>query len=207
MATEIDPSTVLEDTVLPAGGRWGRRLNKGQRLRFIDIEGKQAIDFLCYAADDPKDRYNAANTMKLNGNLFLNQGSSLWSVKVNKMMTILEDTCGSHDTIGGCCSAEINEYRYGVKNSPNCQENFQRILANFGMDERDIVANVNFFMYVPVDAKGRMEIKESLSEPGSYVDLVAEMNLVVVCSNCPQENNPAAGFNPTPVRVIVYETA
>jgi urea carboxylase-associated protein 1 len=207
MATEIDPSTVLEDTVLPAGGRWGRQLNKGQRLRFIDIEGKQAIDFLCYAADDPKDRYNAANTMKLNGNLFLNQGSSLWSVKVNKMMTILEDTCGSHDTIGGCCSVEINEHRYGVKNSPNCQENFQRILANFGMDERDIVANVNFFMYVPVDAKGQMEIKESLSEPGSYVDLVAEMNLVAVCSNCPQENNPAAGFNPTPVRVIVYETA
>lgn len=195
---------IIEDTVVPAGAPWNCRLKTGDCLRFVDLEGQQAIDLLCYNAEDPLDRYHAANTMKFNGNIFIGEGSVLWSMRARKMMTVIEDTCGSHDTIGGCCSAELNALRYNHQNSPSCQENFRLALEPFGLSERDIVANVNLFMYVPVAADGAMAITEGPSKPGDHVDLRAEMDLLVAISNCPQVNNPACGYNPTPVRAIVY---
>ncbi len=196
--------TVLEDTVVNAGKPWSRVIKAGEYLRLIDLEGQQAIDFICYNADDPLDRYNAANTVKLNGNIYLGKGAGLWSLRARKMMTIIEDTCGMHDTIGGCCSRECNEVRYNVKNTPSCQEILTRELEVHGLSERDVVANINFFMYVPVSDNGDIAISDSRSKAGDYLDLRAEMNVLVIISNCPQKDNPACGFNPTPVRMIVY---
>ena len=99
---------ILEDVTVPAGSPWGRKVAKGEHIRFIDVEGKQALDFLCYDAADPSDRYNAGNTMKMAANIFLTKGTVLWSDRGRKMMTILEDTCGFHDTIGGCCSSALS---------------------------------------------------------------------------------------------------
>ena len=202
--TAIPGATVHEDTVVPACEPWSARIAKGDMLRLVDLEGRQAIDFLCYNADDPAERYNAANTMKLNGNVYLAKGSVLWSVRARPMMTIVEDTCGSHDTLAGCCSIEIDVVRYGVTNTRSCQSNFEAELAKFGLGEKDIVANINFFMYVPVAADGGMAIADGLSKPGDHVDLRAEMDVLVAISNCPERGNPAAGFGPTPVRAVVY---
>ena len=123
----------------------------------------------------------------------------------NVLFTVIEDTCGSHDTIGGCCSRESNRVRYGVREGPNCRDNFLRALGRHGLGKKDIVANVNFFMRVPIGADGGMAIADGVSKPGDYVDLRAEMDVLAVLSNCPQINNPANAYNPTPVRVIVYE--
>lgn len=206
-ANPIPAATVHEDTVVPACKPWSARIGKGDLLRLVDLEGRQAIDFLCYNAAEPSDRYNAANTMKLNGSIFLGRGSGLWSLRARKMMTIVEDTCGSHDTLYGCCSIEIDEVRFGKTNTLSCQSNFEAELAKYGMGAKDIVANINFFMYVPVQADGAVAIADGLSKPGDYVDLRAEMDLLVVISNCPERDNPAAGFEPTPVRAIVYSPA
>jgi uncharacterized protein YcgI (DUF1989 family) len=145
-ASPIPAATVHEDTVVPACAPWSARIRKGDLLRLVDLEGRQAIDFLCYSAADPKDRYNAANTMKLNKSIYLGRGSGLWSVRARKMMTIVEDTCGSHDTLYGCCSIEIDEVRFGKTNTQSCQTNFEAELAKYGMGAKDIVANINFFM-------------------------------------------------------------
>jgi len=141
--------------------------------------------------------------MKLAGSIFLGKGMSLYSGLANKLFTIVEDTCGSHDTIGGCCSSEINELRYKVPNTPSCRDNFLRGLAEFNLGVKDIVTNVNFFMYVPVGPDGRMAIADGRSKPGDYVELRAEMDVLAVLSNCPQVYNPANGYNPTPIRVSV----
>ena len=122
----------------------------------------------------------------------------------NPLFTVVEDTCGRHDTIGGCCSRESNVVRYGKHDTPNCRDNFLKALAPFGLGKKDIVANVNFFMYVPVEPDGRMAIVDGRSKPGDYVDLRAEMNVLAALSNCPQMNNPANGYNPTPIRVTVW---
>ena len=202
----IEGGTVLEDTVVPEGEPWSVRLAAGDVLRLVDLEGQQAVDFLCYSTDDPADRYNAANTIKLNGNIYLGQDSTLWSVRAHKLMTIIEDTCGFHDTIYGCCSVEVDDVRFGKNNGKGCQGNFETELAKHGLDRRDIVANVNFFMRVPVEESGVLSIVPGLSKPGDYLSLRAERDVLAVLSNCPECLNNAAGFEPTPIRVIVYST-
>ena len=196
---------IIEDRILPPNGHWGRVLRKGQILRIIDVEGKQAVDFLCYNAEDPAERYNAADTMKYAGTIFLTTGHGIYSDMGRRLFTIVEDTCGRHDTIGGCCSAESNEVRYSVKGTPGCRQNFLRALAPFGLGKKDVVANLNWFMNVPVGQDGAMAIADGLSKPGDHVDLRAEMDVLAVLSNCPQTRNPCNGFNPTPIRVIVRE--
>jgi urea carboxylase-associated protein 1 len=195
---------VLEDCVVAAGQPWGRVLEKGERLCLVDLEGRQAVDFLCYNADNPAERYNAADTMKIGGKLWLGKGSKIYSDMGNVLFTVVDDTVGFHDTVGGCCSAESNRVRYGVWPTPNCRDNFLVILSKFGLGKKDIVANINFFMYVPVGRRGEFAIKEGKSKPGDRVEIEARMRVLAVLSNCPQKYNPASGGNPTPIRVVVW---
>jgi urea carboxylase-associated protein 1 len=189
--------------VVEAGGRLSMRLEAGEKLRIVDTHGRQAVDFLCYAADLPRDRYNAANTMKINGNIYLGKGTRLYSERARVLMRIVDDTCGRHDTIGGCCSGWSNLARYGVQDTPSCHANFVAELATWSLSPSDVVANVNFFMNVPVRQDGAMAIEPGLSQAGDYVELIAEVPVIAVLSNCPQRFNPAAGFGPTPIEVIV----
>ena len=200
----IQPAHVLQDHNIGPGGDWSGTIKRGEILRLVDLHGHQAIDFLCYNAADPSERYNAADTMKIGGSLFIGKGTRLYSGMGNVLFTVIEDTCGRHDTIGGCCSRESNRVRYGVEQGPNCRDNFLRALSRHGLGMEDIVANVNFFMYVPIGRDGQMAIVEGLSKAGDYIDLKAEMDVLAVLSNCPQMNNPANAYNPTPIQVIVY---
>jgi urea carboxylase-associated protein 1 len=202
---EAIPGMVVSSEVIAARAGWSRELSRGQVLRLVDLEGRQAVDFLCYNARDYEDRYAAADTMKINGSIFIRKNTTLYSVNCNAMLTLLDDTCGFHDTIGGCCSSALNRKRYGKPGDPNCRQNFLDQLARYGMGPRDLVANLNFFMYVPVGADGAMDMGPSRSKPGDYVDLRAEMDVLAVISNCPQMNNPVNDYKPTPVRAIVYQ--
>lgn len=196
---------IIEDIIVPARTPWSARIARGDMLRLIDLEGQQAVDFLCFNAEDPSERYHAANTVKVPGNIYIGEGSVLRSSLARPMMTVTADTCGRHDTIFGCCSFEIDEVRYGKTNPECCQRNFERELAKHGVGREHIVPNVNFFMYVPVGPGGEALIVDALSKPGDYVDLRAEMDVLAVLSNCPEALNPASGANgPTPVRAIVW---
>src|SRR5215469_1102562 len=185
---------VLQDVVIAPNDNWSGVLSPGQALRIVDLEGKQAVDFLCYNADDPADRYNAADTMKYNKNVYLGAGHGIYSVRATKLFTI-----------GGCCSAASNMFRYQVPDTPSCYANFLRALARHGLGEKDIVANINFFMNVPVQADGTMGIVDGRSKPGEFVELRADARVLAVISNCPQRHNPCNGFNPTPIRVTVRD--
>ena len=47
-------SAVLEDTVVEARMPWSGRVARGEHLVLVDLEGQQAIDFLCFNADRPR---------------------------------------------------------------------------------------------------------------------------------------------------------
>ena len=151
------------NTVVPAGAPWSGIVRRGQVLRITDLEGQQAVDFLCYNAADLQERYHAPNTMKAAGTIFLTAGHKLYSDIARPIFTIVEDQFGGHDTIGGCCSAQSNEMLYGVKNCPGCRENFLTALAEHGLGRRDIVPNINWFMRVPVSADGGAAIASAIS--------------------------------------------
>ncbi|PPR11890.1 MAG: hypothetical protein CFH41_00766 [Alphaproteobacteria bacterium MarineAlpha11_Bin1] len=201
----IISGVTLEDNTIPAGAGWSRVLKRGEMMRIIDLEGKQAVDFLCWNANDHEDRYAAADTMKINDKgIFLGKDTTLYSVGLTPLFTIVEDSCGFHDTIGGCCSADLNKFRYDAENETGCRENFLSEMATYGLGKRDMAANVNFFMYVPVGKDGNMDMGPSLSKPGDFVDLRADSDVLAIISNCPQINNPVNDYNPTPVQVTVW---
>jgi urea carboxylase-associated protein 1 len=207
----IDPALsglsgiILHDEIVPARAPWLHHVAAGQTLRIVDVEGNQAVDFLIYAADDDAERYSAQDTVAAQGNLFLRTGSVLLSNEGNPLMTIAASAVEYHDTIGGACSCESNTLRYGhhTKHQHACVDNFLEANLTQGRGKRDIVSNINFFMNVPVEEDGTLGIVDGISAPGLTVDLRAEMDVIVVVSNCPQINNPCNGFNPTPVRMIV----
>ncbi len=207
-APPLPRGQILIDKVVPPRAPWSARLEPGEVLRLIDLQGAQAVDFLCYNADDPAERYHAPNTIKVPKNIFIGQGSVMRSNLARQMMTVIADTCGRHDTIFGCCSFEVDQVRYGRTNAESCQRNFERELARHGIGPEHVVPNVNFFMNVPVAADGTTGITDSQSKAGDYVDLRAEMPILAVLSNCPEELNPATGANgPTPIRVVVWRDA
>ncbi len=193
------------DEVHPPGEPWTGVVRRGQRLRITDLEGTQAVDTLFYNAADRSERYSAADTIRAQRGIFLTKGSVLLSSEERPMLEVVDDTCGRHDTVGGACSAESNTCRFGhhTRYMHNCRDNFLVALARHGMGKRDLVPNINFFMHVPVTNDGRLDIVDGISRPGDHIELVAEMDVLVVISNCPQLNNPCNGWNPTPIRLTV----
>ena len=153
-------------------------------------KGSRRSTFLCYNARDPEERYHAPNTIKLQHNIYLGEGSVLWSVRGRRMMTIVEDTCGGHDTIFGCCSFELDDVRYGQRNPRACQQNFEQELARHGLGATAVVPNINFFMRVPVHADGSVDIVDGWSKPGDHVTLRAEMDILLPTA---EALNPATG--------------
>ena len=202
-----------EDAVLrqrhPAGEPILFELRQGQTLRIVDLEGNQAADVLFYNRHDPAEHYSATDTMVQQGGIYLTTGSVIRSNEGRAMLTIVADTCGRHDTLGGACASESNTVRYALQKKfmHSCRDNYLLAMAQVdaGLSKRDLVPNVNFFMNVPVTPDGGLTFADGVSAPGKYVELRAEMDLWMLVSNCPQLNNPCNAYNPTPVEFLIWD--
>jgi urea carboxylase-associated protein 1 len=202
-----DVASAIHDFTIPALAPWSGLVRRGQVIRIVDLEGQQAVDTLFYRADDFSERYSAQDTLRAQGSAYVVTGTRLLSNEGAPMLTVISNTGGAHDTSAGACSCESNTVRFGhhTKYMHACRENFLLEVSRHGMGKRDIVANINFFMNVPVEPDGRLAIVDGVSRPGDYVEMRAEMDVLCVISNCPQVNNPCNGFNPTPVRVLIFQ--
>ncbi|MFA5257516.1 MAG: urea amidolyase associated protein UAAP2 [Opitutales bacterium] len=202
------PENAVYDHVIPAGDYWIHRIGAGQVFRLVDLEGNQAVDTLFYDAVDPDNRYSANDTVLNQGALYLTTGTELVSTRGDVLATIVADTCGRHDTLGGACSRESNTMRYSLDRGHMhaCRDSFIRGLQSYGhgLDKRDIACNINFFMNVPVTPEGKLSFEDGVSAPGRYVELRAERDILCLISNCPQLNNPCNAYNPTPARVLIW---
>ena len=211
--SSFDPNLAVADEICAAGEPWVKRVNKGQTFRIVDLEGNQAVDTLFFNANDALERYSATDTIRRQNRLYLATGSQLYSNWGNVMLTIAADTCGRHDTLGGACAAESNTVRYALDKYPmhSCRDNFLHALAHeplceqLGMSKRDLPSNINFFMNVPVTEAGQLAFVDGISAPGKYVEMQAEMDVLVLISNCPQLNNPCNAYNPTPIRLLIWD--
>jgi urea carboxylase-associated protein 1 len=197
----------VQDHYIAAEAPFSTVVKKGQILRIEDTYGQQAIDTLFYNADDFSERYSSQDTMREQGAAYISTGTKIISSEGRVMATMTADTCGRHDTSAGACSCESNTVRFGhyTKYLHACRDNFVLEVSKHGMSKRDVVANINFFMNVPIEPSGEMTIVDGISAPGDYVELKAEMDVLLVISNCPQINNPCNGFDPTPIRVLVWD--
>ena len=206
----MSAGAALLDEIVPAGEPWLGSVERGQILRIVDLEGNQAVDTLFYNAHHYEERYSAVDTIRAQGNIYLTTGTQLRSNLGVTMLTITEDTCGRHDTLGGACSAESNTVRYALetRHMHACRDNFLLALARHdrGLSKRDLPSNINFFMNVPVTSAGELHFADGISAAGRYVQMRAQMDVLVLISNCPQLNNPCNAFNPTPIQILIWAT-
>ncbi len=203
-----DPAKAIYNEIVLAGDGWMHEIRQGQIFRIVDLEGNQAVDTLFYNAHDITDRYSAQDTIREQGGIYLTTGTTLVSSEGLAMLTIVADTCGRHDTLGGACAAESNQVRYSLDKRwmHSCRDTFMLSLSRWGrgFTKCDITHNINFFMNVPVTPDGGLSFEDGVSAGGRYVEMRAEMDVVCLISNCPQLNNPCNAYNPTPIRVLIW---
>jgi urea carboxylase-associated protein 1 len=207
--SKLDPEQAAFREVVDSGCGFSRVIARGSVVRIVDLEGNQAVDTLFFSAADPSERYSASATIVAQNNLYLTTGTRLMSSEGRALLTIVADTCGRHDTLGGACAAESNQVRYAIekRHMHSCRDTFLLTLATETrhLSKRDLAANVNFFMNVPVTPEGKLTFEDGLSAPGRYVELRAELPVRVLISNCPQLNNPCNGYDPTPIRLLIWD--
>jgi hypothetical protein len=211
--SKLDISQAVINETCAAGEPWAGLVKAGQTFRILDLEGNQAVDTLFFNAADSEERYSAVDTIQRQAQIYLTTGSVLYSNNGNAMLTITADTCGRHDTLGGACAAESNTVRYDLAKRPmhSCRDNFMHAINHSpcvherDISKRDISANINFFMNVPVTATGELSFADGISGAGKYVEMRAEMDVLVLISNCPQLNNPCNAYEPTAIQLLVWD--
>jgi hypothetical protein len=211
--SKLSPENATFRRVVKAGEPLIHVVRTNQTMRILDLGGNQAVDTLFFNAHDPAERYSAVDTIRAQKSIYLTAGTALMSNEGNRMLEIVADTCGRHDTLGGACASESNMIRYALEKKfmHSCRDSFLLAIADFQgpggatLTKRDLTGNINFFMNVPVTPEGRLTFEDGISDAGKYVELRAAMDVILLISNCPQLNNPCNAYNPTPIEVLIWE--
>jgi uncharacterized protein len=160
-------------------------VTKGQVIRIIDVEGQQVADLFCFASHDLNERLSSGHTVDYTEKLFLTTGDVLYSSASNPMLTITADQVGSHFMLFAPCSQKMYEKSYGVTEAhPNCLDNLANNLKQYGLTADQITVPLNIFMHIEISAEGDISIQPPRSQAGDFIELHAEMDLIVGISAC-----------------------
>jgi len=211
----LPAEVTLWDETIPAGAYWSRVVPRWTTLRVTDLEGRGGAALLAYNAHQPSERYNAPDTTKVQNMIFLTAGWVLLSDLGRVLLSITGDTCGNHETLSGGTTPQTVAARYGTDGSfwrlhnlrhTNDRDNFIAAVGRHGLDERDLVPNVNLFSRVEVHDDGSLEWVPDASTAGAWVDLRAEQDVLVVISATPHVLDPDPDWRPGPLRMTVWES-
>ena len=205
--SRIDGAEILEEILMPARGYMAaRRLEPGQFLRIIDLEGSQVADVMMFHADNLQDVMSCINTKMLNRTWKISKSHKIYTKKCTHLATIVEDTVGVHWFGGGFCSPETNRERYGIEGTVSCKHNLAASLAAFGIlpDQIELDGCASIFMNIVESADGSFKIDYPCSKAGDYLDFEFHVPTLVAISNCPSERNPCNAYQPTPMKVLIY---
>jgi urea carboxylase-associated protein 2 len=199
-----------EETIQP-GASWSHVLKRGTSLRVVDLEGGANVGGIFYNFECPVERYNMPDTLKAQHIARLSTGFVLYSDMGRILCSVIADTVGWHDPIGGTSNASLIEKKYGTaiyqESRNDCHKNgcdsFLAELGKWGFGPRDLVANVNFFSRVEVGETGGMSFVPGNSKAGDSVELRAEMNVLVILNTCQHPLDPNPKYQPKPVQVAI----
>ncbi|PTU32204.1 urea carboxylase [Stenotrophobium rhamnosiphilum] len=201
----LDASKITHREVIPGGWYWPVRIERGQTLRLLNVNATPGISVMIWNADDTSERYNAGDTVKVQWTAELRKGRVLFSDMGRVLASITEDTCGRHDTLVGGSTSKSNLEKYGDASLRNSRDNLMLAAGKYGLSRRDLAPAITFFAPVSTDAEGRFVWNEGVLQSGDFVDLRADMNLLIAVSNCPHPLAPAATYAPSDIEAIVFQ--
>ncbi len=200
----LDDAAILHRETIPGGWYWTTALKAGEALRLSLDHGPSSVALVAWSANDPSERLNYADTVKVQWTAALRKGRVLFSDMGRVMLSIVEDSCGAHDALAGGSNAASTAARYSSGPHRNTRDNLVLAALKAGLERRDIPPSVTFFAPVVVGPEGRLAWNEAGRAAGDFVDLRAEMDLTVALSNCPHPLDPAPDYAPNPVAVTRY---
>lgn len=203
---------LLYEDRIPGGAHWSIEVCKGTSLTFIDEEGGANVGMLFYNPSNPLERYNAPDTLKCQHTFKLTRGNCLYSDMGRIFCSIVEDTVGWHDTVGGNLSNAKLKQKWHERTYQEArndwtlsgERSFQVELAKYGLGKKDLAANLNLFSKLAVDEEGNLSFAEGNSKAGDKITLRFEMDTLVVFHTCPHPMNPAAEYPKKPVRYQLW---
>ncbi len=208
LPTGVAAADVVWDETIAPGGYASRRLSRGARLRLTDLRGDAAVSLLVFNAEQPVERLNIADTLKVQWNGYLGQGRLLLSDMGRVLASLVEDTAGAHDAFCGASNQASNTRKYGDGfnhgDHPNARDRFSLGVAKFGLGRKDIHPCLNLFKEVRIGQGGETVVDVGPYPPGRFVTLRAEMELIVVLANCPHVLDPRPDYAVTPVRATAW---
>ena len=211
----LKPEAILLDEVLPGGARWSKIIKRGDKLRISTEDGLGSLSAMFYNADNTAERFNSADTVKLQHNAYFCKGRVLYSELGRVLFSITEDTTeGLFDAIAGISNARIVKERFGEGDFDHIlnryyksdRENFLVELGKYGMGKRDMIPAINFFRKVDVKEGSKLELSAVRAQPGSYIELRAEMNVLLVLSNTPHVMEEGE-YKPSDVQLTLHKAA
>jgi urea carboxylase-associated protein 2 len=205
---------LFEDLLQP-GATWSHNMKRGTSLRITDIQGNVNVGAIFYNRENFAERYNMPDTLKAQHIARLTRGNVLYSDMGRILCSVTEDTVGWHDPLSGCSNeatvrAKYGEARYQEHRNAyhrNAYDGFVIELAKYGLGPRDMTAPINFFSKVVVDETGAMHFIPGNSQPGMFVELRAEMNVLVILNTCQHPLDPNLKYEPRPVHLSIRKTA
>jgi urea carboxylase-associated protein 2 len=166
------------------------------------------VNFILFNADRPIERLNVADTAKVQWNAYLGKGKLLLSDMGRVLLSITEDTCGKLDSFCGASNEQTNARKFGRGENyspfPNARDRFLLALLKFGMGRKDIPPNLNLFKSVKIETDGGITFIGGSGKPGEFVELRAEMNLLVAAANTPHVLDPRSSYVCTPARFTAW---
>jgi uncharacterized protein YcgI (DUF1989 family) len=151
-----------------SGGYTSMVLARGTTLRLRDVEGDACAHVLLYNADQPWERLNVADTVKIPWQAYLGAGHPLLSDQGRVLATVQRDTSCHHDALCGTSSRPL----------------FVLAAAKHGLEPRDVPPSVSFFKGVRVKADGTLEFLGSAGT-GGEVELRMELPAIALIVNAP----------------------
>jgi urea carboxylase-associated protein 2 len=202
----ISPDAVIHRERVPPGWYATMRLRRGETLRIVDDTGRSSVSLVGWREEDTSERINCADTVKVQWSAAVGKGRIILSDMGRVLLSLIEDTSGAHDLLVGGSTPALTLAAFGAT-TRNTQENFLAAASKIGLDVRDIPPCVTFFAPVSLDDAGRFQWQGERKRPGDFVDLRAEMNLIIVASNCPHPLDPARPAAAGPVTLIKHRMA
>lgn len=200
----IPDNAVIHREIIPGGWYWTTQLRRGEALRLINTSGKSCVALLAWSKADPSERLNHADTIKVQWAARLQKGRVILSDMGRALLSMIEDTSAAHDTLVGGSTVATNAARFGAGSFRNARENFLLAAGKLGLGRRDVMPCISFFAPVSVDDGGKFLWHEDRRHEGDFVDLRAEMDLLIAISNCPHPLDPATSYPHEAVEIIRY---
>lgn len=195
------------DTLVPSKTGFAAEVKRGQTVRIIDVEGEQVADFVAFKRDDYAERFDPSVTIDALRKISICQNDVLYSNRYRPMFTVTQDRVQRHDLLNSACRPEMYQFLYQQQQHGSCFENLSEALSEFAVPTPDQYYAFNIFMNTVVTPDGTVRVHRPKSRPGDFIDLHAEMDVIIGVSACPCEESEVNGYICTPLRVQVRSFA